>query len=259
MIQKKEPLTLQHFAAEESVKQYIIEREKNSKRANKYKECFSTLMRFRRISSQLGILLFNYHTVLQNDFFEIICEYIPVVVEQLKLQEIRVLLLNAIECKTYPEIIEYLYEESENESLTNIVYLTKALTEPEHYKYFLEAMSFNFDSFAINPLFSAIQAKKPEFVKVLLEFGANPNTAHELLKTPLHVAVAQGEKKSVLHLLEHGANVSAKGGGMFTAIYHARCLKDPVIKNEMEVILSRGMLKRLKVCNIATDLVPNER
>jgi ankyrin repeat protein len=66
--------------------------------------------------------------------------------------------------------------------------------------------------------------ESPDLLKALLERGANPNTRGEYGFTPLYCAAAFGYNDSVLLLLQHGADVNAKGdtkGRMGTALHAA--------------------------------------
>ncbi|HEY3779870.1 MAG TPA: ankyrin repeat domain-containing protein [Fimbriimonadaceae bacterium] len=68
-----------------------------------------------------------------------------------------------------------------------------------------------FDEWGSTALMFAGEAKKPAFVKILIEGGAKVNVADPASKiTALHVAAAQGDIECVRILLNYGAKVDAR-------------------------------------------------
>jgi serine/threonine protein kinase len=57
-----------------------------------------------------------------------------------------------------------------------------------------------------SPLHQAVHMGNPQYVRMLLEKGANPNTRDEAGETPLHYALRRRDRTSVSALLDFGAN-----------------------------------------------------
>ena len=70
------------------------------------------------------------------------------------------------------------------------------------------------NAFKVRPLHSATahrdSATSLELVRVLLEWGADPNVAQAGGWTPLHAAAARGREEIAKLLVEHGASLTAK-------------------------------------------------
>ncbi len=60
------------------------------------------------------------------------------------------------------------------------------------------------------PLHLAVYNEHPQIVRLLLDYGANPNTRMNNGQTPLFVAAYFGNVKSMKMLIEHGADVNVK-------------------------------------------------
>ena len=66
----------------------------------------------------------------------------------------------------------------------------------------------------------------PDGVETLLKAGANSNYVTRSQRTPLGIAAATGDVKTVRLLLAHGANVNARPPRAHTALYYARKKKN---------------------------------
>lgn len=62
------------------------------------------------------------------------------------------------------------------------------------------------------PLHLAALNRKPEVVRLLLQYGADPNVRNEHNQTPLHLAASLGEDESARALIKAGAHVNAAEG-----------------------------------------------
>jgi ankyrin repeat protein len=67
------------------------------------------------------------------------------------------------------------------------------------------------------PLHIAIHRRSLAEVKILLNEGADPNSAGELGNTPLHIAIGLGEREIVRLLLEAGGEVKIRNNDGRTA------------------------------------------
>jgi ankyrin repeat protein len=66
------------------------------------------------------------------------------------------------------------------------------------------------ESMKIAALHSAIAARRPDLVQMLLDRGANPNARAETGLTPLHSAAGSGQTELATVLLAHGADLNAQ-------------------------------------------------
>ena len=59
-------------------------------------------------------------------------------------------------------------------------------------------------------LHNAVRYKKPEYVDILLEYGALPNRPNKDGNTPMHLAIKKGLENIAKKLIKHGANLDKK-------------------------------------------------
>ena len=83
------------------------------------------------------------------------------------------------------------------------------------------------DSTWRSPLSWAAQRGEDEAVRLLLEYGADPNNNDNTNMTPLHYAAQTDTPKCLLLLIEYGARISQQTRG-WTALHYACCLHDDV-------------------------------
>ena len=83
------------------------------------------------------------------------------------------------------------------------------------------------DSTGRSPLSWAAQRGEDEAVRLLLEYGADPNNNDNTNMTPLHYAAQTDTPKCLLLLIEYGARISQQTRG-WTALHYACCLHDDV-------------------------------
>jgi ankyrin repeat protein len=74
------------------------------------------------------------------------------------------------------------------------------------------------------PLHYAIFTQRPDFLKLLIEKGANVNARDNTGDTPLSLAAKRGDLASIRYLLAHGADRNSKNNEGKTALEHARRL-----------------------------------
>lgn len=87
------------------------------------------------------------------------------------------------------------------------------------------------------PLEQAILRKKPAIAALLLEAGADPNTADSSRRTPLHLAVERNLPETAAALLKAGAKPDARDKDGWTPLHHAAA------KNQVKtaaILLERG-------------------
>ena len=83
------------------------------------------------------------------------------------------------------------------------------------------------DSTGRSPLSWAAQRGEDEAVRLLLEYGADPNNKDNTNMTPLHFAAQASTPKCLLLLIEHGAKVFQSTRG-WTALHYACSYHDDV-------------------------------
>ena len=83
------------------------------------------------------------------------------------------------------------------------------------------------DSTGRPPLSWAAQRGEDEAVRLLLEYGADPNNNDNTNMTPLHYAAQTDTPKCLLLLIHYGARISQQTRG-WTALHYACCLHDDV-------------------------------
>jgi len=74
------------------------------------------------------------------------------------------------------------------------------------------------------PIHYAIFARRPEFLKLLVDRGANVNARDNTGNTPLAAAAKRGDAEIVLYLMSHGADPALANEEGKTALDHARRL-----------------------------------
>ena len=77
----------------------------------------------------------------------------------------------------------------------------------------------------------AVYENKPEVVKLLLKFGADPNAKTTRLRTPLHIGCILGEDNLCKLLLNAGALINEQDFEMNTPVHYAS-LHSIIIFNE---------------------------
>jgi ankyrin repeat protein len=87
------------------------------------------------------------------------------------------------------------------------------------------------------PLALAVELKKPQMVKMLLEKGAKPDHVDADERTSLHNAVIGKDSEILRLLVERGAKVESLDKDGRTPLYHAVMTKDPAI---LAMLLSSG-------------------
>jgi uncharacterized protein len=66
------------------------------------------------------------------------------------------------------------------------------------------------NNFRVMPLHSAVASKNYEIVKLLLEYGADPNTKQQQDITPIHQAADNGDLEMIKLLLKYNANKNVR-------------------------------------------------
>jgi hypothetical protein len=96
---------------------------------------------------------------------------------------------------------------------------------------------------SLNALLAAISGKHPRATKLLLERGADPNLAHPLYGTPLHVAVGAGDAELVRLLLDRGADPALLNSQKLTPLQVLAASKANVERMEkaQEMMKSMGI------------------
>ena len=99
------------------------------------------------------------------------------------------------------------------------------------------------------PLIIALQLNKTDIAKLLIENGANVNSATE--PTPLYTAIMSGNSPMALLLIEKGADYNLANADGWTAL-HAACYqgKEDIVK----VLIDKGVYVNLKTLNGDTPL-----
>ena len=87
------------------------------------------------------------------------------------------------------------------------------------------------------PLHLAVYNEHPRIVKLLLEYGANPNARMNNGQTPIFIASYFGDLKSMKMLIEHGADVNVKDHLGNTPLHKAAEGDSP---KAAELLLSHG-------------------
>lgn len=77
---------------------------------------------------------------------------------------------------------------------------------------------------AVGPIHYAIFTKRPEFLRLLVEKGADVNARDNTGDTALSLAAKRGDVESIRYLLAHGADRNSKNNEGKTAADHARRL-----------------------------------
>lgn len=79
--------------------------------------------------------------------------------------------------------------------------------------------------------------EKQNVLQIMLTLGASPNTTDSQEKTPLHVAAAQGDAKTVEVLIAAGADVTVRdGNGRLPLHWAAQCYNSDALK----ILLNKG-------------------
>lgn len=81
------------------------------------------------------------------------------------------------------------------------------------------------DAAGRSPLSWAAQRDEVDAVKVLLEYGADPNNNDHIKMTPLHFAAIAATPECLLLLIEHGAKISQMTRG-WNALHYACAYHD---------------------------------
>ncbi len=95
----------------------------------------------------------------------------------------------------------------------------------------------------MSALLAAVAGKHPRATKLLLERGANPNLAHQLYGTALHVAVGAGEADLLRLLLDRGGDLTARNSQNLTPAQVLNASKANVERMEkaQEMMKSMGV------------------
>ncbi|KAF3337833.1 potassium channel KOR2-like protein [Carex littledalei] len=147
--------------------------------------------------------------------------------------------LHVATCKGYEEIVKFLIQRGTNVNYVNCV--DSFGNTP-----LLEAVKFGHDRIAKilvangailtleqagNYLCNVVTESKLEMLRRLLEFGVDPNSKNYDLRTPLHVAAAEGLHLVASVLIEFGADVLSKDRWGNTPLDEAeRCGSKPLLE-----------------------------
>jgi uncharacterized protein len=78
------------------------------------------------------------------------------------------------------------------------------------------------NNFRVMPLHSAVASKNYEIVKLLLEYGADPNAKQQQDITPIHQAADNGDLEMIKLLLKHHADKNVRTKSSITPVDFAR-------------------------------------
>jgi len=78
------------------------------------------------------------------------------------------------------------------------------------------------NAYGDTPLHNCAKFNDTDYLKVLIEFGADVNYQNELKRTPLHIAVIHNNYESFVILMEYGADITIRDYSKTTPFGYAR-------------------------------------